>query len=391
MACWRRNALWKARQRACLRRCKGIMTETKNTGDKTIHVPQQRKPLGLKPRGVERDTVRQSFSHGRTNTVQVERKKRRIVRARREPRPSRRSAPPRPAPEPVSVLLEVDASSAAAARAEPARRAGAPPALRGRDRRPRQGARRRQGPRGRGAPRRRGTARRAAAPRPSACQRERAEAERRKAEEEPRRKAEEALRSRAEDTARRRLGEEKQARRPRSPSRVRGRQGPQRKSEAEEDDRGRGKAKVARPRRAEAGQARRGAPPRQADPGQRARRFRARPLARLDPPPPRARARPRPTTGPAREDHARGHHSRDDHHPGTRQPHGRARRGRDQAADEAGPAGQGGRRDRRRHRPAHRRGDGPQRRAASPNPTSRPACSSPADAVEDLEPRGRRW
>src|SRR6185436_10160801 len=34
--------------------------------------------LSLK-RGVERDTVRQSFSHGRTNMVQVERKKRRLV------------------------------------------------------------------------------------------------------------------------------------------------------------------------------------------------------------------------------------------------------------------------------------------------------------------------
>src|SRR5690606_32562294 len=49
-----------------------------NTGDKTISVTPKR-TLGLKPRsGVERDTVRQSFSHGRTNTVQVERKKRRI-------------------------------------------------------------------------------------------------------------------------------------------------------------------------------------------------------------------------------------------------------------------------------------------------------------------------
>ena len=44
------------------------MTETKNTGDKTISVPK--KPLGLK-RPLERDTVRQSFSHGRTNMVQA--------------------------------------------------------------------------------------------------------------------------------------------------------------------------------------------------------------------------------------------------------------------------------------------------------------------------------
>lgn len=53
------------------------MTETNNTGDKTISVAPK-KTLGLK-RLTERDTVRQSFSHGRTNTVQVERKKRRVV------------------------------------------------------------------------------------------------------------------------------------------------------------------------------------------------------------------------------------------------------------------------------------------------------------------------
>src|ERR1700692_2377883 len=52
--------------------------ETKNPGDKTLSVAPKKATLGLK-RGVERDTVRQSFSHGRTNTVQVERKKRRIV------------------------------------------------------------------------------------------------------------------------------------------------------------------------------------------------------------------------------------------------------------------------------------------------------------------------
>ncbi|MEQ8699599.1 MAG: translation initiation factor IF-2 associated domain-containing protein, partial [Bauldia litoralis] len=49
------------------------MTETT---DKTLTAPK--KTLGLKRGNIERDTVRQSFSHGRTNTVQVERKKRRI-------------------------------------------------------------------------------------------------------------------------------------------------------------------------------------------------------------------------------------------------------------------------------------------------------------------------
>ena len=52
--------------------------ETKKPGDKTLTVAPKKSTLSLK-RGVERDTVRQSFSHGRTNMVQVERKKRRVV------------------------------------------------------------------------------------------------------------------------------------------------------------------------------------------------------------------------------------------------------------------------------------------------------------------------
>ncbi len=44
---------------------------------------------------------------------------------------------------------------------------------------------------------------------------------------------------------------------------------------------------------------------------------------------------------------ARGHPARDDHHPGTRQPHVRARRRRHQASDEAGRDGKDHRRDRR--------------------------------------------
>src|SRR5512133_1528685 len=52
-----------------------------------------RPPLGLK-RTVETGKVKQSFSHGRSNTVVVEVKKRRILG-----RPG--EAPPAPAPEPV--------------------------------------------------------------------------------------------------------------------------------------------------------------------------------------------------------------------------------------------------------------------------------------------------
>ena len=52
------------------------MADTKTPGDKTLSVPS--KTLTLKPR-VETGTVRQSFSHGRTKQVVVEKRgKRRI-------------------------------------------------------------------------------------------------------------------------------------------------------------------------------------------------------------------------------------------------------------------------------------------------------------------------
>src|SRR5258708_22986781 len=52
------------------------MVDTKTPGDKTLSVPS--KTLTLKPR-VETGTVRQSFSHGRTKQVVVEKRgKRRI-------------------------------------------------------------------------------------------------------------------------------------------------------------------------------------------------------------------------------------------------------------------------------------------------------------------------
>ena len=53
------------------------MVDTKNPGDKTLSVSPT-KTLTLKPR-VEQGTVRQSFSHGRTKQVVVEKRgKRRI-------------------------------------------------------------------------------------------------------------------------------------------------------------------------------------------------------------------------------------------------------------------------------------------------------------------------
>src|ERR1700676_2902191 len=83
----------------------GMVETTKNPGDKTLSVAPT-KTLTLKPRGVEQGVVRQSFSHGRTKAVVVEKVKRRIggpVKAEAAPAPAsdaasaKRSATARPA------------------------------------------------------------------------------------------------------------------------------------------------------------------------------------------------------------------------------------------------------------------------------------------------------
>ncbi|MFD1332021.1 translation initiation factor IF-2 associated domain-containing protein, partial [Methylopila musalis] len=77
------------------------MTDTKNTGDKTLTASP--KTLTLK-RPSESGVVRQSFSHGRTNAVVVEKVKRRTVTpgdaksaAAAPSAPSQAAAPARPA------------------------------------------------------------------------------------------------------------------------------------------------------------------------------------------------------------------------------------------------------------------------------------------------------
>src|SRR5512145_3258267 len=55
------------------------MSETKETNDKTLGVAP-RKPLSLK-RTVESGHVKQSFSHGRSKSVVVEKKKKRTISA----------------------------------------------------------------------------------------------------------------------------------------------------------------------------------------------------------------------------------------------------------------------------------------------------------------------
>ncbi len=79
------------------------MVDTKTPGDKTLSVPS--KTLTLKPR-VETGTVRQSFSHGRTKQVVVEKRgKRRVggdapaeTHAPEPVAPSPRPSPPRRRP-----------------------------------------------------------------------------------------------------------------------------------------------------------------------------------------------------------------------------------------------------------------------------------------------------
>jgi translation initiation factor IF-2 len=91
------------------------MVDTKSPGDKTLSVPS--KTLTLKPR-VETGTVRQSFSHGRTKQVVVEKRGKRRVGGDGP-------ATETHAPEPV-----VAKPAAPAAKAPPARSAGTPAAPR---------------------------------------------------------------------------------------------------------------------------------------------------------------------------------------------------------------------------------------------------------------------
>src|SRR5258705_1389757 len=76
------------------------MVDTKSPGDKTLSVPT--KTLTLKPR-VETGTVRQSFSHGRSKQVVVEKRGKRRVGGdgpaeTHAPEPVARTAPPPAAP-----------------------------------------------------------------------------------------------------------------------------------------------------------------------------------------------------------------------------------------------------------------------------------------------------
>ena len=73
------------------------MVDTKTPDDKKLSVPS--KTLSLKPR-VETGTVRQSFSHGRSKQVVVEKRGKRRIDGSPEPQAGRGVAKPAPAAAP---------------------------------------------------------------------------------------------------------------------------------------------------------------------------------------------------------------------------------------------------------------------------------------------------
>src|SRR3984893_4813626 len=94
------------------------LTETtKNTGDKLS--VSSTKTLTLKRGGVEQGVVRQSFSHGRSKAVVVEKVKRRIgpAEGKAEPVAPERSATPKQAAAPATARAPSTATPAAAAAA----------------------------------------------------------------------------------------------------------------------------------------------------------------------------------------------------------------------------------------------------------------------------------
>jgi translation initiation factor IF-2 len=104
-----------------------MVEPTKNPGDKTLSVAPT-KTLTLKPRGVEQGVVRQSFSHGRTKAVVVEKVKRRVgapVRAEAPPAAAdgasaKRTATAKPAVvPPVAAPATVPAQAPAALAPKP--------------------------------------------------------------------------------------------------------------------------------------------------------------------------------------------------------------------------------------------------------------------------------
>ncbi|QFU14936.1 translation initiation factor IF-2 [Microvirga thermotolerans] len=184
------------------------MSDTKNPGDKTLHVSS--KTLSLK-RPVEQGVVRQSFSHGRSKAVVVETVKRRPVGPGGAPEQTKAAPPPAaPAPaQPKPAQPQQGRGQRPGAPAANAPRSGV--VLRTLSEQERDAramaladARRREEE---DRKRQEEEARRRAE-REAAEAREREAAEARKREEDERRRQEDERKRRAEEEARRRLGEE---------------------------------------------------------------------------------------------------------------------------------------------------------------------------------------
>jgi translation initiation factor IF-2 len=201
------------------------MVDTTNKSDKTIRV-EGRKTLSLKR---DTDTVRQSFSGGRSKAVVVEKKRRRVSGPGDKPDLAAAMAAEEAAASPVE---QTPPPAAAAPQPQPKPQQPAPAQVRRPEPRPRSGVVLRtlteeeRDARGRAlaeARVREAEERRQAeidskarAEEDARLARERTEAERRQAEEEARKSAEEQARRRGEDEARRRLGEEVPAEPPRA-------------------------------------------------------------------------------------------------------------------------------------------------------------------------------
>ena len=187
------------------------MSDTTST-DKTLRVGA-RKPLSLKR---DTDTVRQSFSGGRTKAVVVEKKRSRVAGPAKRPdgHPSAEEAAPLAAesarPRVALKPRETEAQAQTAAQPQPRARTGGvvlrtlTEAERDAREQALQEARVREAEERQHAE----VEARRRAEEDARLTRERAEAERRKAEEEARKQSEDQVRRRAEDEARRRLGDD---------------------------------------------------------------------------------------------------------------------------------------------------------------------------------------
>ncbi len=99
------------------------MTDTKDTGGKTLHVGGT-KTLSLK-RPADAGTVRQSFSHGRTKVVEVEKKRARVVTPGKEPAPAKPAAAPPANPNVTPAQAAAVKAALAQAEADAAAKAAA--------------------------------------------------------------------------------------------------------------------------------------------------------------------------------------------------------------------------------------------------------------------------